>query len=48
VRLDREPAIAQRLHDLGHVATPVVVPPSGDIAIEPSDERLAELIAATA
>jgi hypothetical protein len=48
VGLDLEPAIAQRLHDLGHVATPVVVPPTGKVMVEPSDEQLAEIIAATA
>ena len=48
VRLDREPGIKTRLHARGLTSTPVVVTPAGTIAMEPSDEELATIIAATA
>ncbi len=48
VRLDRDMAIRDRLHDAGFRSTPVVVTPDGTLAMEPSDEVLAELIAAAA
>lgn len=47
VRLDLETDIRQRLHAAGHVATPVLVTPTGGILVEPSDEDLAVLIAAS-
>ena len=37
-----------RLHARGYTATPVIVTPAGAIALEPNDEELAEIIAATA
>ena len=48
VRLDVDTAIRDGLHELGHMVTPVVVTPAGDISVEPSDEELAAIIAATA
>jgi len=48
VRLDLATATRRRLHDAGYVATPVVVTPTGDVFVEPSDERLAAIVAATA
>jgi glutaredoxin len=48
VRLDRDTAIRDRLHEAGYRSTPVVVTPDGTLAMEPSDEILAHLIAATA
>jgi glutaredoxin len=48
VRLDLATATRRRLHDAGYVSTPVIVTPTGDIFVEPSDERLAAIVAATA
>ena len=48
VRLDPEIAIRQQLHDAGYVATPVIVTPTGGIFVEPSDEQLDVILAATA
>lgn len=48
VRLDVDTAVRTQLHDKGLIATPVVVTPAGTLAVEPSDEELAEIIAATA
>lgn len=48
VRLDVDTARRQRLHDLGLVSTPVVVTPAGTVSVEPSDDELDEIIAATA
>ncbi len=47
VRLDKEPGTRQRLHDAGWMATPVVVTPAGELHVEPSDEILDEIVAAT-
>ncbi len=48
MRLDEETGTRQRLHEAGWVATPVVVTPAGDLHVEPSDEALDEIVAATA
>ena len=48
VRLDVDIASRQSLHRAGYHATPVIVTPAGDRYMEPSDELLAEIIAATA
>jgi hypothetical protein len=48
VNLDHVPEVRDGLHALGHRATPVVVPPAGDAAVEPSDETLDAIIAASA
>lgn len=48
VRLDVDTAARQRLHDLGLASTPVVVTPAGAVSVEPSDDELDEIIAATA
>ncbi len=48
VRLDQDTAVRGRLHEAGYRSTPVVVTPDGTLAMEPSDEVLAKLIAATA
>ncbi|TFG67235.1 MAG: NrdH-redoxin [Thermomicrobiales bacterium] len=48
VRLDEDTAARDRLHAASYVSTPVVVTPGGTLAVEPSDEILAELIAETA
>lgn len=48
VRLDVDTGVRDRLHGDGYLATPVVVTPSGDLSVEPSDEELTEIIAATA
>lgn len=48
VRLDEATDIRNRLHEAGLQSTPVVVIPDGTLAMEPSDEVLADLIAATA
>lgn len=48
VDLDADPATRQRLHDVGLVATPVVVTPAGDVFVEPSDADLTVIIASTA
>ena len=48
VNLDLDPSMRDRLHGMGYVVTPVVVPPVGEIELEPSDEVLAAMIAATA
>ncbi len=48
VNLDLEPAERERLHVRGLRSTPVVVTPDGRVEMEPTDEVLAVLIAATA
>jgi glutaredoxin len=48
VRLDEDVAARQRLHAGGYLATPVVVTPTGAAFVEPSDEVLAEILAASA
>jgi hypothetical protein len=48
VRLDLATATRRRLHDAGYLSTPVIVTPTGDLFVEPSDERLAAIVAATA
>ncbi|MEK6721245.1 MAG: glutaredoxin domain-containing protein [Chloroflexota bacterium] len=48
VRLDVDTATRQRLHDLGLVSTPVLVTPAGTVSVEPSDDELDVIIAATA
>jgi len=48
VRLDLETATRQRLHQMGYLATPVVVTPSGDLFVEPTDEQLAAILSGTA
>jgi len=47
VRIDVDTETRARLHARGHTATPVVVTPAGAISVEPSDEELAKIIAAT-
>lgn len=47
VRIDVNPATGASLHALGLTATPVIVTPAGKISVEPSDEELATIIAAT-
>lgn len=47
IRIDVDTDIRQRLHDQGLLATPVIVTPAGAISVEPSDEGLARIIAAT-
>lgn len=47
VNLDLEPAERERLHARDLRATPVIVMPDGRLEMEPSDEVLAELIAAS-
>jgi glutaredoxin len=48
VRLDVDTGIRDRLHTQGLVATPVIVTPAGDVSVEPSDDELDRIIAATA
>ncbi len=48
VRLDIDTDVRDRLHARDLVATPVVVTPAGGLWVEPSDEVLAEIVAATA
>jgi glutaredoxin len=48
VNLDLEPETRARLHAQGYTNTPVVVSPSGEVAVEPSDEVLDDLIALSA
>ena len=48
VRLDEETSVRDALHALGLLATPVVVTPAGDVTVEPTDETLDRIIAATA
>lgn len=47
VRLEQEAEIRQRLHDMGHAATPVLVTPNGAVFVEPTDDQLAAIILAT-
>jgi glutaredoxin len=47
IRLDEDTTVRDRLHAAGYASTPVVVTPGGTLAMEPSDEILAELIAET-
>jgi len=48
VRLDLETMTRERLHELGYLATPVVVTPQGTVFVEPTDERLNAILLATA
>jgi glutaredoxin len=48
VRLDEETGARDALHARGFLATPVVVTPAGDAEVEPTDETLDRIIAATA
>jgi len=43
VNLDLDEAARERVESAGYQATPVVVTPDGQVFVEPSDERLAEL-----
>lgn len=48
VRIDVDTETRSRLHARGLTATPVVVTPAGEISVEPTDDELATVIAATA
>jgi glutaredoxin len=48
VRLDQDAATRQRLHDADYLSTPVILTPAGGIFMEPSDEELVTILAATA
>lgn len=48
VRIDIDTETRDRLHAQGLTATPVIVTPAGAVSMEPDDEGLARIIAATA
>jgi mycoredoxin len=41
---DADPEVRRMLADAGYLAIPVVVLPSGEVLVEPSDGRLAEAV----
>ena len=43
---DADPEVRRMLADAGYLAIPVVVLPSGQVLVEPSDARLAEAVGA--
>ncbi len=47
VRLNLDTTVRGRLHAAGYVATPVVVTPAGMLFVEPTDDELATIVAAT-
>lgn len=47
VRLNLDTSVRSRLHAAGYLATPVVVTPAGALFVEPTDEELAVIVAAT-
>ncbi len=46
LRIDEDEAAAELVHGAGYFATPLVITPAGVIYVEPTDEELAEIVAA--
>ncbi len=44
---DADPEVRRMLADAGYLAIPVVVLPSGQVLVEPSDSKLAEAVGTT-